>query len=71
MTTSTCGKSRPLAATSVAKSIEGEIGVDIDEAKASRVRVRAVGDRFPCNECKPVLGRRKRSTCVAEQKKYI
>lgn len=47
MTTSTCGRSRPRAATSVAKRIEGEEGVEIAEVKPASVRVRAVVGRRP------------------------
>jgi hypothetical protein len=50
MTTSTCGRSRPRAATSVASSMDGPDGVAIDVEKAVNVRVRAAGGRCPCRE---------------------
>lgn len=49
-TTSTSGRSSPLAATSVARSMEGEEGVQTDSAKELRVRVRAAGGRCPWSE---------------------
>lgn len=47
MTTSTCGKSSPRAATSVARRMEGDEGVEMADAKALSVRVRALGGKFP------------------------
>ena len=45
ITTSTCGRSRPRAATSVARSMDGEDGVAEDVENAAKVRVRAAGGR--------------------------
>lgn len=45
ITTSTWGRSRPLAATSVASNIAGEVGVATEVEKAANVRVRAEGGR--------------------------
>lgn len=50
MTTSTCGRSSPRAATSVARRMDGEEGVQMDVAKAVRARVRAEGVRWPWRE---------------------
>lgn len=47
---STWGKSSPRAATSVANNIEGFEDDAIEEANASRVRVRADGGRLPWRE---------------------
>lgn len=47
MTTSTCGMSNPLAATSVASRILGAEGLATDVEKALRVFVRVDGVRFP------------------------
>lgn len=44
-TTSTCGISSPLAATSVARSIDGELEDESEDEKAERARVRAAGSR--------------------------
>jgi len=49
-TASTWGRSRPRAATSVANKIEGFEDDAIEEANASRVRVRADGGRLPWRE---------------------
>jgi hypothetical protein len=43
--------SSPLAATSVARSTEGEEDEDRVEEKAERARVRAAGGRCPWREC--------------------
>jgi hypothetical protein len=48
--TSTLGRSKPRAATSVARRIAGEEGVQRAEEKLERARVRAAGGRCPCNE---------------------
>lgn len=50
MTTSTLGRSSPRAATSVARRMAGDEGVESADEKAARVRVRAAGGRWPCNE---------------------
>jgi hypothetical protein len=50
MTTSTRGRSRPRAATSVASRIDGEEGVDNDDENDARVRVRASGGICPWRE---------------------
>jgi hypothetical protein len=50
MTTSTLGRSKPRAATSVARSMDGEDGEATADANAPSVRVRAVGERLPCRE---------------------
>ena len=50
MTTSTWGRSKPRAATSVASRTEGEEGSAIDDEKAFKVLVLAEGVRFPCRE---------------------
>ena len=50
MITSTFGMSRPLAATSVVRRIDGEDGEGIADEKALRVRVLAVGEMFPWRE---------------------
>jgi len=50
MTTSTLGISRPRAATSVARRIDGLEGEDRDKEKFSRVRVLAEGGRLPWRE---------------------
>ena len=50
MTTSTFGISRPRAATSVVRRIEGECGEGTADEKALRVRVLAAGETFPCRE---------------------
>jgi hypothetical protein len=59
MTTSTCGRSRPRAATSVARSMDGLDGVAIDVEKAVNVRVRAAGGRWPCREYRVAEGGRR------------
>lgn len=58
MTTSTCGKSSPLAATSVARSIDGELEDARDDEKAESARVRAAGSKWPCKEKSFELGSR-------------
>ena len=50
MTTSTSGRSRPRAATSVARRIDGEEGRAAELVKFVRVFVRAAGGRWPCRE---------------------
>lgn len=50
MTTSTVGRSRPRAATSVARSIEGDKLEEGADEKVSRVRVLAAGVRLPWRE---------------------
>jgi len=50
MTTSTLGRSRPRAATSVARRIDGLEGEGRDKANFSRVRVLAEGGRLPWRE---------------------
>lgn len=62
MTTSTSGRSSPLAATSVARSIEGEEEVHTDSAKELRVRVRTAGERCPCREYNFVLAERNKGS---------
>lgn len=57
-TTSTCGKSSPLAATSVARSIDGEVEDARDDEKAESARVRAAGIKWPCREKSFELGTR-------------
>ena len=47
MTTSMLGRSRPRAATSVARSIDGEDVEGIADANAPSVRVLAAGERLP------------------------
>jgi len=49
-TTSTLGRSRPRAATSVARRMQGEEGSAMEEEKEFSVLVRVDGVRFPCNE---------------------
>ena len=50
MTTSTSGRSRPRAATSVAKRIDGADGSAAEFVKFASVFVRALGGRCPCRE---------------------
>ena len=47
ITTSTAGRSRPRAATSVHNKIDGELAVDGCDAKAERVEVRRAGGMWP------------------------
>lgn len=47
MTTSTVGRSRPRAATSVARRIEGDRLEEGADEKAARVRVLAAGVKLP------------------------
>ncbi len=59
MTTSTSGKSRPRAATSVARRIEGADGSAAEFVKLASVFVRVLGGRCPCREYNVELGGRR------------
>lgn len=59
MTTSTSGKSSPLAATSVARRTAGEVGRPGKSVKLESVFVRVFGGRCPCKENKVVFAGRK------------
>lgn len=50
MTTSTSGRSRPRAATSVARRMDGTDGSAAEFVNFARVLVRTLGGRWPCKE---------------------
>jgi hypothetical protein len=50
MTTSTSGRSRPRAATSVVRRTQGDDGIDKEDENADNERVRADVGRCPCTE---------------------